>query len=409
MKLDTDFTYDFTTIDDMQVVTAVNPQSGDEYVDRVIVQDEPLKPSPRFWTSLFARFGFNKAFFKYFSHAEVFGRIAECSPSDRLRVCVERGTDVAGKPVSRLLAVSNPTKPIVPYEDLVEMLETSGHLGISYDDGIIESQHRPRVGARESSILGDPHDNRFILATPVDGYGQPNVYLALYRLACSNELIAMSKIFKSGVSLGKGDDNVAFALTRVLDQFNNDEGYAALHQRVESAGQSWASVYETMVLYKLLIRLLNEKDDKDLPIIGTDGAALKKSPYLRESLTRAMKAEGGSPMGEDEKLAGTPVLRAFHGMTGDVSKLYGLANLDALSQKRQRSLPVNCTVYDMLNFATEVATHHAKPRAVRSLNRWVGGMIGAEYDMEGTVDHFPDFADFHVESKLGAGVTGSNN
>ena len=46
-------------------------------------------------------------------------------------------------------------------------------------------------------------------------------------------------------------------------------------------------------------------------------------------------------------------------------KLYGLANLDTLSPKRQRTLPVDCKVYDLLNFATEIATHHAstEPRA----------------------------------------------
>lgn len=48
-------------------------------------------------------------------------------------------------------------------------------------------------------------------------------------------------------------------------------------------------------------------------------------------------------------------------MTGDTSRLYGLANLDALSAKRQRTLPVRCKVYelckvyDLLNFAPATA------------------------------------------------------
>ena len=45
--------------------------------------------------------------------------------------------------------------------------------------------------------------------------------------------------------------------------------------------------------------------------------------------------------------AGSPIIAAFHRMTGDVSQIYGLANVDALSVKRQRTLPVNCTVYDL--------------------------------------------------------------
>ena len=46
-------------------------------------------------------------------------------------------------------------------------------------------------------------------------------------------------------------------------------------------------------------------------------------------------------------------------MTGDLQRIYGMANLDALSVKRQRTLPAACKVYDLLNFASEVATHHA--------------------------------------------------
>ena len=70
--------------------------------------------------------------------------------------------------------------------------------------------------------------------------------------------------------------------------------------------------------------------------------------------------------------AGTSVLSAFHAMTGDVSQIYGLANVDALSVKRQRTLPVNCRVYDLLNFASELATHHATGSGSRTLQGWIG-------------------------------------
>jgi hypothetical protein len=97
-------------------------------------------------------------------------------------------------------------------------------------------------------------------------------------------------------------------------------------------------------------------------------------------------------------------------MTGDVSQLYGLANPDSLSAKRQKTLPVRCTVYDAMNFATEVATHYAKPEGARQLNAWVGGLISEEYDMENTKDSFTEFADFHLRSTLAAPeLTGSRN
>lgn len=397
------FTYDQITINDLVVQTSIDPTNGKKVVDHILVKDEPLRPSERFWTSLFSRFHINKAFFKYYEYTEVFERIAQVEASDRIRVCVERRQTDNGD-VNRLLAVTNPKSVIVPHDDLMMMLENSMHDGITYNDGIIESTHRPRVGATEFSIVGDIFMNRFVMTTPVDGYGLPNVYLSLLRQVCSNGVVAMSKAFRSSVALGKGDDNIAFALTRVLDQFSNDEGYAALRHRLEAAGNSWASVYEATQLYKLLVRLHNQHDVDGSPVLSRTGANTPNSPYVRKLL---LNDDLSTPMGESEDVVGSPIITAYHSMTGDTSRLYGLANLDALSNKRQRTLPVNCTVYDMINFATEVATHHALPHASRILQGWGGNTISAEYDMEGTCEKFKNFADFHINAKFQNQLTGS--
>jgi len=127
--------------------------------------------------------------------------------------------------------------------------------------------------------------------------------------------------------------------------------------------------------------------------------ATDKSKYLHGLLD--IKSDG-----ENQDVTG-PIMRAFHAMTGDTSRLYGLANLDALSAKRQRTLPVNCTVYDLFNFATEVATHHAGVAAARKLHGMVGTMLTAEYDMEGTKVNMPHFADFHIKTKLENNLSGS--
>jgi hypothetical protein len=94
-----------------------------------------------------------------------------------------------------------------------------------------------------------------------------------------------------------------------------------------------------------------------------------------------------------------PLLHAFHRLTGDLTRLYGLANLDALSVKRQRTLPTRAKVYDLLNFASEIATHHAEPAASRGLHAFVGDLISTEYDLEGTADHFGDWKDFFVKNE----------
>ena len=77
-------------------------------------------------------------------------------------------------------------------------------------------------------------------------------------------------------------------------------------------------------------------------------------------------------------------------MSGDLSGIYGLANLDALTVKRQRTLPAACRVYDLLNFASEVATHHATEIGHRAVQAFLGDLISGEYDLEGTVDQFTE-------------------
>jgi hypothetical protein len=389
------FDYRYLPINDLQVETEEDEQTGKQVVKHILVQDEPIQASGRFWVSLFARYQFNKAFFKYYDYAEVFERIATVESNDRMRLCIERSTDEDGAKVSRLMAVSNPTKPIVVYDELMGMLERYDGKGLAYADGIIESTHTPRAGGTRFDVLGDLHENRFMMSTPIDGYGSPNIYLALLRIACLNGMVGYSKVFRSSLALGKGADDVTPSLTRALDGFNSDEGYAAIRGRVEQAGKSWLSVYESQSLYKLLVKL--HADDKmnvnESPARGTKiGEWLAKPDRASEANTDTI---------------GSPIIKAFHRMTGDPSQAYGLANLDGLSAKRQRTLPVDCTVYDAINFATEVATHHAQPEGSRMLQAWVGGSISDEYDMEGTRDKFGEFKDFLVDAKMGAGLTGS--
>lgn len=367
----TTFEYGVTTIGELQVETKVaQDKRRRRPVTEVLIDEEPLKPSERFWTSLYIRYGFSKSFFNYFTHEEVFARIAEVSPNDRMRYCIERD-EKSGR--GRLLAVSNPKRPAVRHEDLMELLELYQGSGVSYHNGIVESHHVPRMGSNRFEIAGDEFANRFVLQTPIDGFGLPNIYLSLLREICSNGMVGMGKTFRSQITLGKGEDATNFSLMRALDGFGNDEGYAALRQRFESASTSWASVHEALSLYNLTAKMLGRK------LIGSDGA-------------QTLPDDGGGSIS-----AGSSLLKSFHKMTGDISSLYGLANLDALSVKRQRTLPVSCKVYDLLNFATEVATHHAQPEGARRIQAWVGTLLSNEYDMEGTADNFGDFRDFFVQ------------
>jgi hypothetical protein len=384
------FDYTFTAVNDLVVETRQDKRTGQPVVSAVLVGGEPLVPTERFWNSLYARFGFSGSVFKYFRHQEVLERIAQ-TETDRLRLCVER--DQAGG-TSRLLAVSSPGKPIIRYDVLMDTLTRYGGQGVRYADGIVESTHVPRAGSGSFQIAGDEFSNRFVLAAPIDGYGLPNVYLSLLRHICTNGAVGYAKAFRSSLAIGRGNDDVNYSIVRALEGFNNDEGFAALRQRFEAAARSWASVYEAQGLYKQLVRLLAHRH------AGRDGAALVGSGSIARLLQAPDSPEQRPTEATSLDEIGSPLITAFHRMTGDVSRLYGLANLDALSVKRQRTLPTRATVYDLLNFASEVATHQADEYGARSSQAWLGSLISGEFDLEDSCESFDSFQDFFMDRKL---------
>lgn len=329
----------------------------------VRLQGEPMVATHRFWKSLHRRFRFTENFFKWFTPFEVFDRISKISRNDELRWCIER--PVNGIP--KLLGVSNPNMSIVGYESLQQLLEEYDTEEISYTDGVVTSRHEVRHST-DFQIAGDSFENRYMLDTPIDGFGRPAIYLSLLRLRCSNGAIGYSPTFRSELSLGKGKDRGEFAIERALDGFNNEEGFAALRQRFESASNSWASMNEAQTLFRLLVK--SHHSGWIAHSIGSDGASLP----------------GPRP----------DILRSFRRTAGDFAEIYGLANPDTLSQKRQRTLPAKCRVYELLNFASEVATHHMKPMGQHPIQAFIGDLVSREYDLEGTCERFGDWKDFMI-------------
>lgn len=362
-RLDRTFEYGNTSIGDMAVDVEVDAK-GNKSVKGVKIKEETLQPSTRFWTSLFARFGFNQAFFKYFDHDEVFARIAQKSQRDRLRYVIDRC-----ETGHVLLAATNPESPGIGYDPLLETLTKYEAEGVTYHDGCVSSRHTPRVGSNAFKIGGHEYHNRFVLETPIDGYGRPNVYIALERDDGAVS-IGYGKAFKSELSVGKGDE-VLHSVVRALEGFNHDEGYAAIRSRFDMARLSWASVNESNTLYKLLLKLLHNNQVR--------GTIVKEDDHV-----------------------GTNVIAKFHEITGDTCKLYGLANLDSLAIKRQRTLPVHATVLDLIDFASSLSTKQATEAGARALQVWVGGLLSEEYDMEGTRSKNENFSDFfrNVNTKV---------
>jgi hypothetical protein len=344
------FTYGLTRVKDIRIADMRASAGGRTSVAAMEIGGELVRPLPRFWKSFFNRFGVNDNIFRYFGPAEVFQRISERAPDDQVRYCVERNDQ--GQ--ARLLAVTSPKRPVIDYGQATSLIRRYGGRDVSYDSGIVTSTHAPRSGDCTFAIGADQFQHRFVMETPIDGFSHPKLYLSFLRLICSNGAIGYSQAFRSDISLGK---DIGHCIARALESYDNGDGYAALRQRFQSAQTSWASVRECVQLYKMVVKL------------GEKGEAPR-----------------------DE------LLRGLYRTTGNLNEIYGLANLDALSLKRQRILPARCRVYDLINFASETATHHATPGGSRAMQAYIGSLISDEYDMEGTAEAVGDFNDFFIDS-----------
>lgn len=309
---------------------------------RLTINDEPIAPSDRWWQSFAANFGLGTTVFAYFDYAEVFTRIKERGVTDKIRVAIER----TPKQAPRLLSLTQPHKPILRFDHAVELVNRfrpsdSDLPALAYQNGILTSTHLPRSGDRSYQIGPDEFMNRFVLSMPIDGYGLPEVYLQLLRLVCSNGATGYAPAFRTPIQHG-GD--IAMQLTRVLDGFDHADGFSAFRARLESAQRTQASVREALTLFRAL-----EKCQFELP-----------------------------------------VFQKFDKVSGDIASTYGI-NPSAMAERKARVLPCKATVYDLINFATELGTHHSTPYASRSLGAWVGELVSGsvgkdnrpkEYDLE---------------------------
>lgn len=319
----------------------------------VDLDGQHCRVSHRFWKSIFRRYRFGASTFRYFHPQEVFRRVCEVSKKDTLRVMVEVRRN--GPPVA--LGVSRPDHPLVTVDEIRELATSHGATEARYNDGSVTCTFTPRSGEKTLSIGDDEFANRFTLDVPIDGFGNAQIYLALMRLLCSNGLVGYHRAFCSEVPASR---NPRHTLRRAVECFDHSDGFAAIRERFLSAQTSWASVREANAVYRQITKM------------------------------RVIEARRKSE-----------TLVDLDQLTGRIQEFYGLTNIDTLPVRRQRLLPVKCRVYDLLNFAGEVATHVAHPEDARPLQAWIGSTLSEEFDLEGTAGAAPEFADLFLRQPRG--------
>lgn len=395
--------YGVASIRDFQITG--NDDKGN--VNLMEINGRPVRPSGRFWTSLccaYSTHGLSTKLFKLFTHAEVFERVYDRlggNGGDQLRFAIEDH----GEDPGTLLAVTNPGKALVQYESIHATLDTYAAVGIEYKDGIVRSTHTP-AHMDDFEVGPDKFAHRYIMETPVDGFGRPLIYLSLLRMVCSNGMIGYAKAFRTEISLGTGDDNPIFTLERALDSFSNEEGYAALRDRFEKAGSSWASIAESQKVYKTILQMAERSMFKAPK--GHRGTI--DDLYDRRTAALGVSVNidaGGSGATTLDSPINIRVMRAFSCLVGDLVHIYSLTHMDALSRKKQAQLSCRCTMYELLNFTTELATHYCDEKDGRLLQAEVGNFVSNEYDLEGTKEARPQFTDWFLDAgeieRLGEG------
>lgn len=357
------FDYLNCTCKDLEITNKIGPK-GKVSIETVKLNGECVLPTKRFMKSFKQRFRVDTKMTKLFTWEEIFTRIPQVYASDQFRVTIERNGDGPG----RLLGATNITAPLLKYDQLCEVLEQHNPVGkVQYSEGIVRSPHTPSVPFK-FNVGGDNFASQYVIDSPIDGYGKPEIYLSMLREICSNGMVAEAPAFRSEISLGKGETDVSPSLVRALESYNNEDGYLAIKQRIETSQKSWASVYEALKLQDIIKKVYG-------------------SGQLKQNIYKIGVNEDTHP------------LQKFGSLMGDINEKYGLTTLEAVTKKTQRKLPIKVTVYDLLNFATELATYDATASGNRILQGYCGGLLAGEYDLENTATEGRDYKDLWLHDK----------
>lgn len=283
----------------------------------VKVGDRLYKLTDRFYKSLAARLGVPFGVFGLFSPHEVMDRAAERQPSLDLRMTVDtKDGKVLGLTENKGLPVP------VNYIDHV-LREDKRTRTVEYSNGEIVANLA--LDEWWSVPKDSDYQLRVQCTVPVDGLSQPDMKLSMLRQVCTNGAVAEGRLFTTKMIL---KDNSGAHFQRLLESFSNPDGVEALQDRIQAAASTKASVGEVLALEGMISRSVPDP---------------KNQLLLRERLY---------------EIADNPCVR------------YGVTDLTTIGLKKRSLLPVGCSVADLLNFASELGTHHREivkePRYIQS-------------------------------------------
>ena len=313
-------------------------------IKSLVIDNSAYKLSDRFYKTLAAELGIPYGVFGFFTPLEVMERAAAKVPDLQLRVTV----DTEGRQALGL--TQNKGLPM-PINYIENVLHNDKRLtDVEYGDGVLSAM----------LDLDDPWDvpndstygMRVRCRVPVDGVGMPDMSLATWRQGCSNGAVAETSLFRTKMEI---KDNSGEHFRRLLASFSNPSGVEMLQERMCNAAETKASVGEVVLLEGLIRRSV---------------ANARNQMLLRERLN---------------DVADNPCVR------------YGVTDLANIGQKKRPLLPVGCSVADLLNFASELGTHHSDLlKSDSTLQSFSGTLLSKGFDLEGLYPHTARTSSFYL-------------
>ena len=320
----------------------VTPQSvADSVIDDggvfkgMFVDGERYSPSQRFLKGLAQRMKVPLGVFELFTPLEVIRRAAERAPDLSLRLTVDRVEHRA------LALVEDKGVPLPAGNIEIIMREDPRLLHFSYNDGVITG----RFDLGEAwDIPGDSKYGVHInTEVPVDGMGTPAATLATWRQVCSNGAVAEAPMFRTKMEV---KDNGGEHFRRLLKSFSNPRGIELLHERLVAANGTKASVDEVFQAESFIRR------------------------QIRDSRHQMLLCERLQDVAEN------PCVR------------YGVTDLGAIGERRRGLLPTGASVADVMNFVSELNTHHGMLlRNQNAANGLIGEFFARSFDLEEMYPH----------------------
>ena len=302
------------------------------------------KLSDRFYKTLAAELGIPYGVFGFFTPLEVMTRAAEKEPDLPLRVTVDTEKGLA-------LGLTPDKGLPMPVKYIEHVLHDDRRLReVEYGNGVLSAMldlDDPWEVPNDST-----YHVRVRCRVPVDGVGMPDMSLATWRQVCSNGAVAETSLFRTKMEI---KDNSGEHFRRLLTSFSNPSGVEMLQSKMCTAAGTKASVGEVVLLEGLIRRSV---------------ANTRNQMLLRERLY---------------ELAENPCVR------------YGVTDLSNIGMKKRALLPVGCSVADLLNFASELATHHSdllKPES--TLQTFAGTVLSKGFDLEDLYPNARRTSDFYL-------------